>query len=99
MSSSVLLTRSTMPSGPTQWARADWFDVWSPVRAPSARTVAMGLRATTPAQWAAYARRYRAEMKAPAARHALALLAALSRTSDFAVGCYCADEAWCHRSL
>jgi len=26
-------------------------------------------------------------------------LAALSHTADFSVGCYCADEARCHRSV
>ena len=29
----------------------------------------------------------------------IALLAALSRTTDLAVGCYCEDETRCHRSL
>jgi uncharacterized protein YeaO (DUF488 family) len=38
-------------------------------------------------------------MKAPAARHALDLLAALSHTASFAVGCYCDDESRCHRSI
>ena len=54
---------------------------------------------TTPAQWAAFVKRYRAEMAAPEVGHALALLAALSHTTHLSVGCYCADEAHCHRSV
>ena len=38
-------------------------------------------------------------MAVPAASRTLDLLAALSHHADFAVGCYCADEARCHRSL
>ena len=55
--------------------------------------------ATTAAQWAAFARKYRAEMAAPDKAHAIALLAALSLRSNFSVGCYCEHEAHCHRSL
>jgi uncharacterized protein YeaO (DUF488 family) len=55
--------------------------------------------ATTPAQWAAFRRRYRAEMAAPDHSRALDLLAALSHRSNFSVGCYCEDEAHCHRSV
>ena len=33
------------------------------------------------------------------AARAIELLAVLSRTSDFSVGCYCEDEAHCHRSV
>jgi uncharacterized protein YeaO (DUF488 family) len=38
-------------------------------------------------------------MAAPGARHDLELLAALSRTANFSVGCYCQDEKHCHRSI
>jgi uncharacterized protein YeaO (DUF488 family) len=38
-------------------------------------------------------------MAAPDARHALALLAALSHQTSFSVGCYCEDESRCHRSV
>jgi uncharacterized protein YeaO (DUF488 family) len=38
-------------------------------------------------------------MKRPDARHLLDLLAALSHVTHLSVGCYCADEARCHRSL
>jgi uncharacterized protein YeaO (DUF488 family) len=46
-----------------------------------------------------FVRRYRAEMKSPDPRAVLEALAALSHQADFAVGCYCADEARCHRSV
>jgi len=52
----------------------------------------LGLAAGTPAQWARFARKYEAEMAAPAAKHDLALLAALSHATNFSVGCYCEHE-------
>jgi uncharacterized protein YeaO (DUF488 family) len=82
-----------------QFAARDWYDVWFPALAPSVATMKLGQGAASPAEWAAFARKYRAEMAAPEARHALALLAALSRTGDFSVGCYCEEEARCHRSV
>jgi uncharacterized protein YeaO (DUF488 family) len=80
-------------------ARGDWYDVWYPLLAPSAETVALGLDASDAKQWKAFERAYRREMAAPAAAQSLQLLAALSLTSDFAVGCYCEDETRCHRSI
>ena len=82
-----------------QYAAQDWFDVWLPNLAPALPTMKLALQARTPAQWARFARKYRAEMAAPDCRHAIALLAALSRQTKFSVGCYCADESRCHRSL
>ena len=83
----------------TQFAAQDWYDVWFPNLAPSIALMKLGHAAATPAQWTAFARKYRAEMAAPEARHDLELLATLSHTADFSVGCYCADEAHCHRSI
>ncbi len=77
----------------------DWYDVWFPNLAPSVPAMQLGLKAETPAQWAAFARRYRAEMKTPAAQHDLELLAVLSHATDFSVGCYCEHEEHCHRSI
>ena len=82
-----------------EFSSKNWYDVWFPNLAPSLETMKVGQVATTPAEWAAFAKKYKAEMAAPEASHALALLAALSRTSDFSVGCYCEDEARCHRSI
>jgi len=73
--------------------------VWLPDLAPSEKLVNQARGASDERAWRQFARRYRAEMKRPEAARLLALLAALSRQTDFAVGCYCADEARCHRSL
>lgn len=82
----------------TQFAKQNWYDVWFPTLAPSDQAVKLGLSASTPAEWAGFVKKYRAEMAAPDARHALALLAALSHQTNFSVGCYCEDESRCHRS-
>ena len=82
-----------------RFASDDWYDVWYPNLAPSAATVKLAKGAETDAAWAAFARKYRAEMAKPDARRTLDLLAALSHGASFSVGCYCADEARCHRSL
>ncbi len=81
------------------FARLDWYDVWYPVLAPTVATMKLGLAARTDKQWKAFARKYRAEMAAPAASQSLDVLAALSHHADFSVGCYCENEARCHRSL
>jgi uncharacterized protein YeaO (DUF488 family) len=83
----------------SKFASLDYYDVWFPALAPSLATMKLGLAAKTPAQWARFSRKYLAEMKKPEASHALELLALLSRHSNFSVGCYCEDEARCHRSL
>ena len=82
-----------------EFASQDWYDVWFSTLAPSVETMKLGQAAATPAQWNAFSRKYVAEMAAPAARDALALLASLSHGTDFSVGCYCEDESHCHRSL
>jgi uncharacterized protein YeaO (DUF488 family) len=82
----------------SEFASQDWYDVWFPNLAPSAAIVKLGLEAKTPAQWAAFIRKYRAEMAASPANHDLELLAALSHHTNFSVGCYCETEARCHRS-
>jgi uncharacterized protein YeaO (DUF488 family) len=73
---------------------------WLPDLAPSARLVSYALSEPFTAQrWKSYARRYRREMYDPPRRRLIALLAALSSRTDFSIGCYCADESRCHRSL
>jgi uncharacterized protein YeaO (DUF488 family) len=90
------------------FARLDWYDVWFPLLAPTVATMRLGLASQAPdrgaeaaadRQWAAFARKYRAEMRSPAARQALDALAALSQHANFSVGCYCPQESRCHRSL
>lgn len=81
-------------------ARRDFFDVWLPELAPSAPLVSWALSEPfTAARWATYARKYRFEMRQPTPQRLLALLANLSSQTNFSVGCYCADETRCHRSL
>lgn len=82
-----------------RYAADDWYDVWYPELSPSPKLVARALEAETQAQWNAFVRAFRAEMKAPAASRTLDLLAALSHGADFSIGCYCEDEAHCHRSV
>ena len=82
-----------------EFALQNWYDSWFPNLAPSVETMKLGQEAGTPAQWAAFAKKYRAEMAEPDARHALELLALLSHSSNFSVGCYCEHEAHCHRSV
>ncbi len=82
-----------------RFAADDWYDVWYPDLAPSAALVTKALNAETPKEWAAFERAYRAEMKAPGPARTLGLLAHMSHHADFSVGCYCADEARCHRSI
>jgi len=77
----------------------DWYDVWFPNLAPSLDTMKLGLQAATPAQWSVFTKKYKAEMSTPQAKHDLDLLAALSHSTNFSVGCYCEDEHHCHRSI
>jgi uncharacterized protein YeaO (DUF488 family) len=83
----------------TRYAAENWYDVWYPNLAPSGETLKLGKRAQTEREWAAFLRKFRAEMAEPAASRTLDLLAALSRTANFSVGCYCEDETRCHRSV
>lgn len=82
-----------------RFASDDWYDVWYPNLAPSVQTMQAGLAAQSEKEWAAFVRKFKAEMAAPEAARTLDLLAALSRHANFAVGCYCEDEARCHRSV
>jgi uncharacterized protein YeaO (DUF488 family) len=83
----------------SQHASRNYYDVWFPTLAPSAPAVKLALGTKSEREWKRFARKYRSEMKRPEARAALELLAALSHGADFSVGCYCADESRCHRSL
>jgi uncharacterized protein YeaO (DUF488 family) len=82
-----------------QFAKRDYYDVWLPNLSPSAALVAQALAADDARQWAAFSRKYRAEMNQPDAAHLLDTLAALSHQAAFSMGCYCEDESRCHRSL
>lgn len=83
----------------SEFASRDFYDVWLPDVAPSEALVKLALRAESEAAWQSFVRRYRTELKRPDAARLLDLLAALSHTSELSVGCYCADERRCHRSV
>ncbi len=77
----------------------NWYDIWFPGLAPSVETVKLGQRAATEREWNTFAKKYRSEMKVPEKSRILDLLAALSHHTNFSVGCYCANESHCHRSI
>lgn len=81
------------------FAAQNWYDAWFPVLSPSPETMKLGRAVETEAQWAAFVKRYKAEMVRPEAGQALELLAKLSHSCNFSIGCYCANEARCHRSV
>jgi uncharacterized protein YeaO (DUF488 family) len=83
----------------TEFASQDWYDVWYPNLAPSVETMKLAQQAQTPAQWAAFVRKFKSEMAEPDANRSIELLAALSKHANFSVGCYCEDESHCHRSV
>lgn len=83
----------------SDFGKRDFYDVWLPALAPSAELVARALRAETDEQWQAFVKGYRREMRDPEPTRLLELLAALSQSASFAVGCYCEDETRCHRSV
>lgn len=83
----------------SEFASQNWYDVWLPDVAPSAELMKIGRAVQSDKDWAAFARKYRAELAAPEKARVLDLLAALSRQTDFSIGCYCEDEARCHRSI
>ena len=83
-----------------EYARRDFYDVWVPELAPSPALFSwVKAEPLTDLRWRTYARRYRAEIKRPEAQRLIDLLSALSSRTNFSVGCYCENEARCHRSL
>ena len=84
----------------SDYARLNYYDVWVPELAPSQKWVGWALsQRWTDARWKKFAQNYRREMSRPEPQHLLDLLALMSRTANFSVGCYCEDENRCHRSL
>ena len=82
------------------YARLDYYDVWLPQLAPSAELVGWFRNSSdTVSNWKQFERRYRRELSSPDNQRLLDLLAALSRSANFSVGCFCEDETRCHRSI
>jgi uncharacterized protein YeaO (DUF488 family) len=82
-----------------EFASQNWYDVWFPNLAPSVETMKIGQNARIEKEWLAFTKKYRAEMATPENSRTLELLAVLSHRTNFSVGCYCEDEAHCHRSV
>jgi uncharacterized protein YeaO (DUF488 family) len=82
-----------------EFGTRDYYDAWFPLLSPSLGLMKQAHAAATPREWEAFLRAFRKEMASPDAAHAIALLAALSRQSDFSIGCYCEDESRCHRGV
>ena len=83
----------------SEFAAQNWYDVWLPNLAPSQELMKLGRAVETEREWKVFTSKYLAEMADPERSRVLDLLAALSHGTDFSVGCYCEDEARCHRSL
>jgi len=81
------------------FAKRDFYDVWFPNLSPTEPLLKEFFPIEDEATWKKFRRRFLAEMKEPGPSRELDLLAALSHSADFSVGCYCPDEQFCHRSL
>jgi uncharacterized protein YeaO (DUF488 family) len=86
-----------VPKG--EYASRDLYDVWFPNLSPSEELLKAGKSAEDERSWSTFKKRFRAEMSRPDAKRNLDLLAALSRQTNLSIGCYCADESRCHRSI
>ncbi|HEU4389019.1 MAG TPA: DUF488 family protein [Blastocatellia bacterium] len=83
----------------TEYASQGYFDVWFPTVAPS-RKLLDWIHRQGRDKWSLFCHRYEREMKAGTdSRQAVKLLAELAKISPIAVGCYCEDEAYCHRTV
>lgn len=83
----------------SNFSSGDWYDVWFPNLAPSIETMKLGQSVETDAQWRVFEKKYKSEMKDPDKMRTIELLAKMSKQTNFSVGCYCADESRCHRSI
>jgi uncharacterized protein YeaO (DUF488 family) len=83
----------------TQFAKRDFYDVWLPDLSPAQDLVTLAQHSADAKSWKTFERKFRSEMKAPGPARILELLAALSHQTNFSLGCYCANEAHCHRSI
>ena len=83
----------------SEFASRDFYDVWLPQLSPSEELLKKGRSSQTEKEWQSFLKGYRSEMNRPEASRLLDLLAALSHSTNFSVGCYCKDEGHCHRSV
>jgi len=83
----------------SEFGSQNWYDVWYPNLAPSEANFKLGRTATNDREWRAFVKKYSAELNTADTQRTLDVLAALSKQTNFSVGCYCEDEARCHRSV
>lgn len=83
----------------SEYASQNWYDVWLPNVAPTAELMKQGQTAESDKEWSRFVKKYRSEISSPDKSRILDLLAAMSHTSNFSVGCYCENESRCHRSI
>jgi uncharacterized protein YeaO (DUF488 family) len=81
------------------YAKDNWYDVWYPELSPTPQLMAQGKSSQSESEWGAFVRQFRKQMSEPAAGRTLDLLAALSQSANFSLGCYCEREDRCHRSI
>jgi uncharacterized protein YeaO (DUF488 family) len=82
-----------------EFAARDFYDVWFPNLSPSESLLKEAQAASDVKSWKNFKRKFLAELKSPGASKDLDLLAALSHKTNISIGCYCADESRCHRSI
>jgi uncharacterized protein YeaO (DUF488 family) len=92
-----------------EFASRNYYDCWYPELSPQPDTMAMALEShrlqhtgqSEPARkrWQQFEKAFRKQLAEAAADRTLQLLAALSHQTSFSIGCYCDDEARCHRSI
>ena len=92
-----------------EFASRNYYDQWLPELSPLPDTMAMALEshrlhdagqaAEAAKLWKQFDKQFRKQLAEAPAERTLQLLAALSQQTNFSVGCYCDDEARCHRSI
>jgi uncharacterized protein YeaO (DUF488 family) len=81
------------------YTKDNWYDIWYPELSPAPELMAQAKSARSESEWNAFVRRFRKQMGEPPASRTLELLAALSVSANFSLGCYCDREDRCHRSV
>ena len=79
------------------YANRGYFDLWLPLLSPSASLVAAYRK--NQITFRRFAANYRGEMRQPAPRQVIRLIAAISRCQPVRLGCFCEDANRCHRSV
>lgn len=92
-----------------EFASRDFYDVWYPELSPEPETMQIALQshhqqdqgqtAEADKLWKQFDTLFRRQLAVAPASRTLDVLAALSRHAAFSLGCYCENEARCHRSI